>query len=150
MAATPEIRRRLLALTAVALLGLGAPKFAVAADLAITISDLRSTEGDVHIALYDDPQRFPDSDGMIDELRLSITTSSVTATFTGLAPGRYAIAAYHDENANHEFDQGLFAIPLENYAFSNGATVFFAAPSFDEAAFTVAIEGSRQTVSMGN
>ncbi len=123
---------------------------ALAAELTVVVTDLRNADGDVHIALYDDPARFPDSDGMIDEVRPTITDSGATATFTGLTPGRYAVAVYHDENADHDFDQGPFGIPLENYAFSNGATAFFAPPSFDEAAITVSAQANRHTISMGN
>ena len=36
---------------------------------------------------------------------------------------------------NHDFDQGIFGIPLEDYGFSNDARVFFGPPSFDDAAF---------------
>ncbi len=68
--------------------------------------------------------------------------------FRGLAPGRYAVAVYHDENGNGEFDQGFFGIPLEGYAFSNGATAFFSAPGFDEAAVTVGEGVTEITIEM--
>ena len=55
----------------------------------------------------------------------------------GLKPGRHAVALFHDENGNDAFDQGLFGIPLEDYAFSNNAMGFFAAPSFDAASFAL-------------
>lgn len=135
---------------AVAFLVFAAPCLTAAAELTITITNLRSTQGNVHIAIYNAPEKFPDSDGMIGEVKLAIAGSSVTTTFTGLTPGRYAVATYHDENGNHDFDQGLFGIPMENYAFSNGAATFFAPPSFDEAAIIVPAEGSRHTISMAN
>jgi uncharacterized protein (DUF2141 family) len=137
-------------LASVAVFTLTMPGFSAAAELTITVNDLSSTLGDVHIALYDDAQRFPNSEGIVDEIKLPITASKIIAIFTDLAPGRYAIAAYHDENSNHEFDQGLFGIPMEDYAFSNNTRNFLTPPSFDESAFTVPIEGSHQKISFGN
>lgn len=106
-------------------------------DLLVIVSGLRSQEGNVHIALYDDPDRFPDSDGMIFKVEVPIVDGTARHKFNDLAPGRYAVAIYHDENDNDEFDQGFFGIPLEDYAFSNNAPVFLAPPSYVDAAFAV-------------
>ena len=106
-------------------------------DLLVIVSGLRSQEGNVHIALYDDPDRFPDSDGMIFKVEVPIINGMARHKFAGLAPRRYAVAVYHDENDNDEFDQGFFGIPLEAYAFSNNAPVFLGPPSYGDAAFAV-------------
>lgn len=104
-------------------------------DLVVIVSGLRSQEGNVHIALYDDPDQFPDPNGMIDTAEATIIDGTARHNFTGLPSKRYAIAVYHDENDNDEFDQGFLGIPLEDYAFSNNAKVFLGPPSFDDAAF---------------
>ncbi len=104
-------------------------------DLFVIVSGLRSQEGNVHIALYDDPDRFPDSDGMIVKVEATIVDGAARHKFTGLAPKHYAVAVYHDENDNDEFDQGFLGIPLEDYGFSNNAAVFLGPPSFDDVAF---------------
>jgi len=113
------------------------PVLATAAMLEVEILGLSSDRGDVHIALYDNPAAFPDSDGMLKEAQASIHNARARMVFDGLSPGRYAIAVYHDENANNSFDQGVFGIPLEDYGFSNGAKAFLSAPSFEAAAFDV-------------
>lgn len=109
-----------------------------AADLTVMVTHLRSDDGDVHMAIYDTPEKFPDSDGMLKEVKVPVSGKTAQTTFRNLQPGAYAIAVYHDENGNHEFDQGLFGIPLEDYAFSSNAKAFFAPPSFNEAAFQLA------------
>lgn len=109
----------------------------LAADLEVEVIGLSSNDGDVHIAVYDTPELFPDSDGMIIETHVPISENRAVMIFKDLKPGRYAIAVYHDANGNHDFDQGIFGLPLEDYGFSNDARVFFAPPSFDEAAFEV-------------
>ena len=106
-------------------------------DLLVIVTGLRSQKGNVHIALYDDPDRFPDSDGMILKVEVTIIDGTAHHKFNGLTSKRYAIAIYHDENDNDEFDQGFLGIPLEDYAFSNNAPVFLGPPSFADAAFAV-------------
>jgi len=126
------------------------PVAAIAATLNVEILGLASNKGDVHIALYDNPDAFPDSDGMRAETQVGITGHRAEVSFSDLQPGRYAIAVYHDENGNHDFDQGLFGIPLEDYGFSNDAKVFFGPPSFNEAAFRVAEPEIRIRIDLGN
>jgi uncharacterized protein (DUF2141 family) len=116
------------------------------ADLTVTVTALRSTEGTVHVALYDSREGFPDS-GHILEDRM-VPASDPVARFAGIAPGTYAVAVYHDENANDEFDQGFLGIPREGYAFSMGARAFFGPPDFDAAAFVVEAGGTAVTIPM--
>jgi len=120
------------------------------AALDVAVTGLSSDEGDVHVALYDNPGAFPDSDGMRTETKVVPSGRRVSVTFANIAPGRYAIAVYHDENGNHDFDQGLFGIPLEDYGFSSGAVAFFGPPSFNDAAFNVAEPMTRIEIDLGN
>lgn len=122
----------------------------LAADLEVEVIGLSSNDGDVHIAVYDTPELFPDSDGMIIETHVSISENRAVMIFKDLKPGRYAIAVYHDANGNHDFDQGIFGLPLEDYGFSNDARVFFAPPSFDEAAFEVLEPQTKITIRPNN
>lgn len=110
---------------------------AVAAELRVRVTELRIDDGGVHFALYATPESFPKKDDRHAGAEVKAKDGGAIWVFRGLAPGRYAVAVYHDENGNGEFDQGFFGIPLEGYAFSNGATAFFSAPGFDEAAVTV-------------
>ena len=128
----PPIRPAALVLAALAAWSAAWPSFAEV--LRVTVTDLRCERGNVHIALYATPEFFPKSDGMMADAVLPARYGGVTATFPGLAPGMYALAAYHDENGNGEFDRILFGIPLEGFAFSNGATPFFGPPEFSDAA----------------
>ncbi len=117
-----------------------------AAELRVVVVGMGSGNGLVHFGLYDNPDTFPDSDGRLDGTRVAITGGRAVAVFKGLKPGRYAVAVYHDENANGEFDQGIFGLPLENYGFSNKAFVFFGPPAFENAAVTVPAKGLSITI----
>ena len=49
-----------------------------------------------------------------------------------LKPGYYAIAQYHDENSDHDFNRTLFR-PKEGFGFSNDAPTSVGLPSFASA-----------------
>jgi uncharacterized protein (DUF2141 family) len=67
--------------------------------------------------------------------------ASVHVAFADVAPGRYAIAAFQDEDGTGVLRRGKLGIPLEPFGFSNGAGLA-RRPKFDAAAFDVS-EGVR-------
>ena len=119
-----------------------------AADLAVEVLGVRSNEGFVHFGLYDKAEAFPTLDGRLGGAREAISAMRAVFVFEGLKPGRYALAVYHDENANGEFDQILFGLPVEDFGFSNGARAFFGPPGFDDAAVLLPPEGAKITIRM--
>lgn len=106
-------------------------------ELVIRVSGAESGRGMIRYALYNSRARFPTKEGRIAKGRVPASAAGTTITIPDLKPGYYAVAVYHDENANNVFDQGLFGIPLEMYGFSNDARGFFSAPDFEEAKFLV-------------
>jgi len=106
-----------------------------AAVLEVMVVGLKNQKGDVHIAIFNKAEHFPYQDGILHEGKAPIFGNLARLEFNDLPPGPYGAAIYHDENFNNEFDQGLFGIPLEDYAFSNNASVFLSPPSFAEAMF---------------
>ncbi len=111
-----------------------ASQSADAAGFVVKVTGLRSSRGYVHIALYNIPKNYPKGDAMMTKIVPASRPGGVSATFSGLAPGTYAFAIYHDENGDNDFNRGFLGIPIEGYAFSNHATVFLGPPSFKEAA----------------
>ena len=126
------------------------PSSAAASDLSVNVTGIKSDLGDVHVALFKRPEDFPEYEGIFREKQVLIRLHQAKAVFRGLQPGLYAIAIYHDENNNDEFDQGFLGIPLEDYGFSNGAKVFFGPPSFIEAAIDVPEAGLVTGIDLGN
>ena len=113
------------------------PAMCTAAVLEVVVVGLKNQNGDVHIAIYNTAEHFPYQEGVLHEAEAPILGNVARLKFKDLTPGAYAVAIYHDENFNHEFDQGLFGIPLEDFGFSNNAIVFLSPPSFEEAMFEV-------------
>lgn len=71
-------------------------------------------------------------------------------TFPGLAPGSYALSAYHDENANGELDTGFLGIPSEPVGTSNNAKGSFGPPDFADARFELPGGPTTMTVTLSS
>lgn len=106
-------------------------------EIYLKIKNIDNASGFVHFALYNEKMKFLSDDGKYIGLKKNaekVKTEGIL--IKNLKAGIYAIAVYHDENSNDQFDK-IFAIPKEKYGFSNDAKVFFGPPSFDEASFEI-------------
>lgn len=119
-----------------------------ASELRVEVVGLRSDNGIVHVALYATPDTFPKRGRYVKDATVRVTADRAEAVFENLAPGSYALAAFHDENANDQFDQGFMGLPLEGFGFSNGAKVFLGPPAFEEAAVRVDATSADITIRM--
>lgn len=105
--------------------------------LNVVLENLRNDKGRVSIALFDSASEFPDSERALKRWSGKPHRRQVTVTFSGLKPGRYALAGHHDENADGEMNYGFMGMPKEGFAFSNNAPVTLGPPSFEAAAIEI-------------
>ena len=63
-----------------------------------------------------------------------VEPGSVTYVYE-LPPCTFAIGIFHDVNLNNKMDKNFFAVPREQYGFSNNARALFGPPDFEDAAF---------------
>ena len=106
------------------------------ARLTITATQLRNAKGEVAFTVYpDDRRRFLAKGGKLLRARVPAKAPATEACFW-LPPGHYAVATYHDENADHDFNRTLFAIK-EGFGFSNDASTTLGLPSFKNVRFPV-------------
>lgn len=111
---------------------------AEAGELAVTVTALRSDQGRVTVFLWRPEDDFADPDDAFVILTSTPAGGAAEAVFAGLAPGRYALASYHDENGNGELDQNWIGWPTEGIGFSRGAWISLAGPpAFDRTAIMV-------------
>jgi uncharacterized protein (DUF2141 family) len=104
--------------------------------LHVRVVNLRNSTGQVICTLFNSPIAFPtDSTRAIAQVAAPIKDNAAVCSFSGLAPGKYALVAFHDENSNGKFDRNWFGLPKEGYAFSNNVRPVFSPPSFKAAAF---------------
>tara|TARA_B100001059_G_C17778069_1_gene552460 strand:+ start:1031 stop:1453 length:423 start_codon:yes stop_codon:yes gene_type:complete len=107
------------------------------ADLTVQISNIKNNNGLVQLGLYNDASKFPKVGETYKMVRVRTKGNQSFYTFKNLPLGKYALAIYHDENANKICDTNFFGIPKEAYAFSNGIRPRFSAPSFQSCSFMV-------------
>jgi uncharacterized protein (DUF2141 family) len=114
-----------------------------ALELTVELSGARSRDGTVSVALYGS------AEGWMKQALAAQRVEAgerVTVVFRGLAPGAYAVAAFHDANGNGKLDTNVVGIPTEAFGFSRDARGSFGPPKFDAAAFELA---SDLTVKVG-
>ena len=113
-----------------------APFTAHAADLTVSIDNVADDAGQVLVALFDTAETFPRA--MLRGEKVSATKRDakgrVTVVFSGLAPGRYALSAFHDRDANGQLNSNMMGLPTEPYGFSRDARGNFGPPTFSDAA----------------
>ena len=110
---------------------------ASAARIIVTIDGLKSAQGNVFVGLYASPAKFLQGNQSDAQRKVRASTGPITVTFDNLAPGTYAVGAFHDENANDHLDTNFLGLPTEGYALSNGVRAVTSKPTFQQAAFTV-------------
>ena len=73
---------------------------------------------------------------------------AVTIVLTNVAPGVYAVQAFHDENDNMDIDRSPLGLPKEGMGFSNDAPMRYGPPQFADAAITIGAEDAATSLRM--
>ncbi len=133
------------------------PLVAEAAELSIAVEGIHSSRGTVMIGLYDSAEGFKRAVDAADSQAILIAPSRYAAlalrasaavnnivTLGNVDPGRYAVIVVQDVNNNAKLDRSFFGVPMEPYGFSNNATGYLEAPSFDDAA--VLLDGGATSI----
>jgi uncharacterized protein (DUF2141 family) len=105
--------------------------------LHITLSSLKHSSGKIHIGLFDTSKSYTQNTKPYQGVILTIKNKKLTHSFENLPKGMYAVAIFHDENANGVLDKNMLGIPTEGYGFSNNTKAVFSAPSFEESQFSL-------------
>jgi len=122
---------------------------ASAADIKLVVRGVQSTDGPVLAALHRETadSSVPGEKSVIAGKAAPATVEDVRIVFEGLPPGRYAVAAFHDANADGELNANFVGMPTECFGFSNDARGFMGPPDFEAAAILVEeAEGAMEAV----
>jgi uncharacterized protein (DUF2141 family) len=103
----------------------------------IEISGISEIKGDISIGLFNSAETFPKNGKAFKGQKIKVESSKVSGVFEDVPAGKYALAIYHDENANGKLDRNFLGIPKEDYVFSNNASGALGPPSFEDAMFKV-------------
>jgi uncharacterized protein (DUF2141 family) len=114
--------------------------------LVVHVNGFRNQKGDAGVTIFRSANGWPENnDKAFQHGAFPITGPTATARFE-LPPGRYAVAALHDENSNHKLDRNFLHIPKEGFGFANNPWVGLSAPSFDKAAIRVSCPETEITI----
>lgn len=103
----------------------------------VEVVGLHSDKGQVLCALYSSRDGFPKQNEKASaRVSSAIADNKAVCEFSGIAPGTYAISAFHDENSNGKLDTKFMGIPREGVGASNGAKGHLGPPKFEAAAFS--------------
>lgn len=117
--------------------------------LYISVTNVREAKGRIAITIYgDNSKKFLVKDGSLQLARIVAKRPITRACLYVPAPGHYAVAIYHDENANSRMDRKPIGFPAEGFGFSNNSSTVLGPPSFKAARFPVQRDGDRITIKM--
>lgn len=110
---------------------------AAADTIEVTVEGVRSSRGQILIALHDTPSGFPGRwSGAVAIMRVPANQRPVAAAFRDAAPGDYAVIAVHDEDGDGQMTKSFIGFPQEGFGVSNNPT-FLGPPRFGRARFSV-------------
>ncbi len=104
--------------------------------LTIRVQGIPDSMGDVRVGVYDSPAKFRSSTGVAYQKVQAAEKGNMTIRLS-LQPGSYAVAVFHDANANGKLDTNFLGIPTEVYGFSNNARGTFGPPDFNDCLITI-------------
>ncbi len=115
----------------------------------VSFHGLKGRNGYLRVALYDRADSFPNGtplahkDVWLETLAPQVPLDLLTVTFDKLAPGVYAVCAFHDNRGSGRLTQNFLGIPQEEWGMSNNPRIRFRAPRFQQARFGLNPQQSR-------
>lgn len=117
--------------------------------LNVVVDDVRDSQGLIAVTLYaDDSSKFLVRHGSLYVGRVPAQAGTTRACIFVPKPGVYALALYHDSNANGSFDRTAMGLPAEGFGFSNNPATLAGLPTFKSVRIAVPKPGLTTHVSM--
>ena len=115
--------------------------------LFVNVDNVRNSRGLIAVTLYTDERRkFLAKRGSLYVGRVPARQGRTRVCIHVPAPGTYAVAVYHDADADRSFDRTGLGLPDEGFGFSNNPPTFFGLPNFDRVRLRVAKTGQSTTI----
>lgn len=121
---------------------------AAAAALAIRFEGIETPTGQIMLSVFDNAAAHDQGGKPLRAAIVPVEGAAVTARFEGLAPGDYAVKAFHDVDGDGKMATIPFGMPLEPFAFSNNAKAEGGPPRWEAASFAVAAGDNVVTIAI--
>lgn len=111
-------------------------------EVQLQIHGVESDQGKLRIAVFAGAAGFPDHSQAVQ--RCSVEPADCDQPLTLVLPntGEFAIAVYHDIDANRQLNRAAFGYPTEPYGFSRDARSTFGPPDYQAAAVQIEASGN--------
>jgi uncharacterized protein (DUF2141 family) len=107
-------------------------------NLTVEVSNVKSNKGIVNVCVFNQDNGFPEKTNLaIKCVNMNAAKGTMQIKIDGVMPGKYALAAYHDENNDGKFNTNLLGIPKEAAGASNGAHGKMGPPKFENAVLMI-------------
>jgi uncharacterized protein (DUF2141 family) len=141
-----ENMRRLILLSVI-LLGLSISARSQNVDIVVSVNNIKSNSGIIKVCVFDKETGFPEKTNIaIKCVNSTAKKGLMQVKIEGIVPGKYAIAAHHDENNDGKFNTNFIGIPKETAGASNGAKGKMGPPKFTDA--VIAIDKNKTQISI--
>jgi uncharacterized protein (DUF2141 family) len=105
------------------------------AQVRITVNNMKAG-GVLNVELYDDPDNFLFKKGRKRKVRIPAADGQQKVCMNLEQPGPYAVAVYHDIDANRKLKKRWNLLPEEPFGLSNNPKQQTGFPKFSDSAFT--------------
>lgn len=120
-------------------------------EIVVRIENVQESIGLMTAELYrDEPDNFLKKAGRELRVRVAAKAPVTELCIHAPSPGRYAVVAYHDENANEKFDKTGIGFPAEPYGLSRNPKIRFAPPPLEKTVFAVEPTGASVAIRLRN
>ena len=115
--------------------------------LLVGVENVRSSDGLIAVSLYiDERRKFLAKRGALYVGRVPARRGRTDVCIHVPRPGIYALAVYHDADADRSFDRTSIGLPDEGFGFSNNPRTFLGMPNFSGVRLSVPRSGTRTMV----
>ena len=116
--------------------------------LTITFEGIDTPTGTIMMSLFDSEAAYNDGGDPVQVAMAPIDGTTATVEFEGLAPGNYAVKAFHDVDGDMQMSTNPFGMPTEPFAFSNNAPAQGGPAKWEAAHFVVTPGANRITITI--
>ncbi|MCB9956636.1 MAG: DUF2141 domain-containing protein [Caulobacterales bacterium] len=120
-------------------------------EVRIVIHNVKKSVGLMTADLYrNDSEGFLKRDGRVAQVRFAAKAPVTAFCMDAPTPDAYAIAVYHDKNANKSFDKNALGLPAEPFGLSNNPVLRMAPPKIDDTLVDVPPSGVTVDIDLKN
>jgi uncharacterized protein (DUF2141 family) len=110
------------------------------ATLTVVVDGIRHNKGQVCLRIFSGERGFPfNNTSEVQSGCTQITGKSVKKQFSGLKPGKYAVAVVDDQNGDNKLNKDFLGIPKEGFGLSKNpnVSILTGTPQFRDASFPI-------------